>query len=353
MAPQHSPRLFSGAASNTLTNNHTGRRQNKSILFAGMGILCLALSVQAGTTTVKSARQPVSSDQKVTEAQRQIPSPDLIRKTRQEFDKLGLEMVGMTSIMDEETALIKFPGASEPMFCAVGQVVGGFKIISIQREYTVFEGNGIRIWLALGSKGDGTLPLDSSAASEEIAEEHKEADSVKTYYQNGKPLKDSTGKIVRNVGEELITYNGKPVSVASLGSSGRDPQFILPLVGRVTSDFGYRKQPTGGARKYHQGVDIQGKLGSPIAAAADGVVEEVSRSWAKGLNILLRHSNGFHTAYFHLSKTLVKEGQSVKQGTTIGLEGNTGITTGPHLHFEIHKNGKPVDPSLYLKTLKK
>lgn len=352
MAPQHSPRMFSGVASNTITNNYTGRRQNKSLLLAGVGILCFALSVQAGTT-VKSARQPVSSDQKVTEAQRQIPSPDLIRKTRQEFDKLGLEMVGMTSILDEETALIKFPGASEPMFCSVGQVVGGFKIISIQTEYTVFEGNGIRIWLALGTNDAGSPSVKTSTEAEQLASEHKAAESVKTVYQNGKPLKDASGKIVKNVGEELITYNGKPVSVASLGTSGRDPMFILPLVGRVTSDFGYRKQPTGGARKYHQGVDIQGKLGSPIAAAADGVIEEVSRSWAKGLNILVRHSNGFHTAYFHLSKSLVKEGQSVKQGTTIGLEGNTGITTGPHLHFEIHKNGTPVDPSLYLKTLKK
>lgn len=352
MAPQHSPRLVSGKASNSITNNHSGRRQNTSTLLAGVGILCLAMSALAGTT-VKSARQPVSSDQKISEAQRQVPSPELIRKTRQEFDKLGLQMVGMTSIMDEATALIKFPGASEPMFCSIGQVVGGFKILSIQTEYTVFEGNGIRIWLALGSNDSGSPAVLETTESNEAVGEHKESASVKTYYQNGKPVSSSSGKIVKNVGEELITYNGKSVSVASLGSSGRDPQFVLPLVGRVTSDFGYRKQPTGGARKYHQGVDIQGKLGSPIAAAADGVVEEVSRSWAKGLNILVRHSNGFHTAYFHLSKTLVKEGQSVKQGSTIGLEGNTGITTGPHLHFEIHKNGTPVDPSLYLKTLKK
>ncbi|MBI3736888.1 M23 family metallopeptidase, partial [Candidatus Sumerlaeota bacterium] len=155
--------------------------------------------------------------------------------------------------------------------------------------------------------------------------------------------------------KERIVYNGKVVDVASLGSEGatkeKPGRFVMPVNGSLSSSFGYRKQPIGGARKYHQGVDIQAPIRSPIVASASGTVIEVSRSWAKGLNLLIKHSGGYETAYFHLSSATVKEGQKVNQGQLIGYEGMTGVTTGPHVHFEIHKDGQPLDPALFIKEL--
>jgi murein DD-endopeptidase MepM/ murein hydrolase activator NlpD len=134
---------------------------------------------------------------------------------------------------------------------------------------------------------------------------------------------------------------------------GRAPavKFIMPLEGRISSKFGYRQAPMGGARRYHRGVDIAAPNGSPIKAMADGVVAKVSTSYAKGLNVEIQHAAGFSTAYFHLSKSMVKAGQRVRQGEVIAQEGSSGNSTGPHLHFEIHKNGEPVNPALYLREL--
>lgn len=130
-------------------------------------------------------------------------------------------------------------------------------------------------------------------------------------------------------------------------------RFILPMDGRVTSRFGYRKHPSGGGRRYHHGVDIASASGSPIRAAASGRVKTVSRSWSKGLYVVISHADGYETTYFHLRKAVSRKGWNVAQGEIIGLEGSSGNTTGPHLHFEIIKNGLRVDPELYLPELSK
>ena len=128
-------------------------------------------------------------------------------------------------------------------------------------------------------------------------------------------------------------------------------RFVVPLQARLSSRFGYRRRPMGGARRYHRGVDIAGERRSPIIAAASGEVVKVSRSWAKGLNVQIRHRDGYSTAYFHLAEATVLKGQWVRQRELIGYEGSSGQSTGPHLHFEIHRNGRPVDPMLYLPQL--
>jgi len=124
-----------------------------------------------------------------------------------------------------------------------------------------------------------------------------------------------------------------------------------PLKGQITSYFGWRGSPfsrKGGKREYHDGIDIAAPLGSEVRAAADGVV--IKAGWVAGWGrlIKIRHKGGLITSYAHNSRLLVKSGDSVTKGTVIAKVGSSGRSTGPHLHFTIEKDGKAVDPMVYL-----
>lgn len=125
--------------------------------------------------------------------------------------------------------------------------------------------------------------------------------------------------------------------------------FMLPLFNtKITSGYGLRKHPIFGILKYHEGIDLKQRYGTPVRAASDGKV--IYAGWAEGYGklVILKHRNEYTTYYGHLSKIKVKIGQYVYKGQVIGNVGTTGWTTGPHLHFEIRKNGIPVDPKKVL-----
>ncbi len=117
-----------------------------------------------------------------------------------------------------------------------------------------------------------------------------------------------------------------------------------PVNGRITSKFGYRIHPIYKVRKMHTGVDIAASRGTPIHAAAGGVVVHSGRWGGYGNCIIIDHGGGLATLYAHCSSLAVAVGEKVKQGQVIGRVGSTGLSTGPHLHFEVRKNGTPVDP---------
>jgi murein DD-endopeptidase MepM/ murein hydrolase activator NlpD len=128
---------------------------------------------------------------------------------------------------------------------------------------------------------------------------------------------------------------GTPPKGALVGTG----RFMWPVVGYWERGFTW----------YHYGVDIANNTGTPVYAADDGYVMLAGTdTWGYGLQIVINHGNGYRTRYAHLSKILVKGGQIVKRGEKIGLVGSTGHSTGPHLHFEIIKNGAAVDPTLFL-----
>lgn len=121
---------------------------------------------------------------------------------------------------------------------------------------------------------------------------------------------------------------------------------------KLTSTFGYRKDPFTGRSAFHAGVDMAGRSGDPVYAAGDGTVEESAFDRSKGHYVVLRHRNGLRSVYMHLKKRTVKSGEAVKRGERIGQLGSTGRSTGPHLHFEIWKDGEEVNPLDYLRLVK-
>ncbi len=123
---------------------------------------------------------------------------------------------------------------------------------------------------------------------------------------------------------------------------------IMPTKGRFSSAFGWRKDPFKGLRRFHKGIDITARTGTPVRATANGFVTQVSRSPSYGLVILLTHSDMLRTRYAHLSGFAVEEGQRVLRGQLVGYVGNTGRSKAPHLHYEVHYNNKPVNPRNYI-----
>jgi murein DD-endopeptidase MepM/ murein hydrolase activator NlpD len=155
------------------------------------------------------------------------------------------------------------------------------------------------------------------------------------------------------------------LSAAQLAALGQHQPFIVPLVGPMVQGFGptdFSLEPPrtfGGAfyPHFHSGLDFDAPIDSPIHAAADGVVllatattDDAGHLVGYGNYVLIAHPDGFVTLYGHLNSVAVHEGQVAHQGEIIGQEGSTGLSTGPHLHFEIRHNGELLDPAPYLAT---
>ena len=123
---------------------------------------------------------------------------------------------------------------------------------------------------------------------------------------------------------------------------------IAPVRGIYTSAFGYRRDPITGQRAYHSGVDISAPPGKPVKASADGVVTKTEQYGNLGRSVFIAHGFGVTTVYGHLSRINVTPGQRVERGSIIGLVGNSGRSTGYHLHYEVQVNGEPTNPLAYI-----
>lgn len=156
------------------------------------------------------------------------------------------------------------------------------------------------------------------------------------------------GLVSREIIKEEVVMEAVP-KIVERGTK-IPPTYIKPISGgRLSSRFGKRAQPTKGASTYHKGVDWATPTGTSVVASCGGTVARAGWGSGYGYVVYINHEDGRQTRYAHLSKVLVKVGQTVKQGERIALSGNTGVSSGPHVHFEILIGGKQVDPLKYLK----
>jgi murein DD-endopeptidase MepM/ murein hydrolase activator NlpD len=175
------------------------------------------------------------------------------------------------------------------------------------------------------------------------ADDATEADAV---YQNSV---DQFSYLEKNVAAVETTANGlRLLPDAQLSTLGVVPS-LWPVVGRITGHFGERLDPFSGEGAFHAGLDIASHYGDVIRATGDGVVVEAGRHTGYGRLIVLDHGFGITTWYGHLSAFNVQVGMHVKAGDVIGYEGNSGRSTGPHLHYEVRLYNTPVNPWRYLR----
>lgn len=150
--------------------------------------------------------------------------------------------------------------------------------------------------------------------------------------------------------KSISVYKPKKVAV------NERPRFLKPMKGWVSSGFGNRRRPRTNSglqgSYFHEGVDIAAPYGTKIYASAAGKVTAFGYNPYRGRYLIIDHGGGWETRYFHLYWRFVKEGAYVEAGQLIGREGNTGRSTGPHLHFEVRKNGQAQDPALFITQLR-
>jgi murein DD-endopeptidase MepM/ murein hydrolase activator NlpD len=123
---------------------------------------------------------------------------------------------------------------------------------------------------------------------------------------------------------------------------------IRPADGWMTSRFGHRVSPFTGRKEFHKGLDIANRKGTAILATANGIVSYAGKKGPMGTVVVIDHGHGMITRYAHLNEALKKQGEKVKRGDIIAQMGNSGRSTGPHLHYEVHLNGVPVNPATYI-----
>ena len=150
------------------------------------------------------------------------------------------------------------------------------------------------------------------------------------------------------VGQKLRVPENQSREDYQLASRSQNITYIWPVLGRISSEYGWRLHPINKNQHYHTGIDIAVPTGTPVYAAADGIVEYSAWSGGYGFLVIIRHRDNSLTYYGHNYDLLVKEGESVSQGKIIAFSGESGLATGPHLHFEIRKNNKHIDPLIYL-----
>ena len=171
----------------------------------------------------------------------------------------------------------------------------------------------------------------------------------------------SIGVDAESLSQDILSMEDKlaerEAAIESLGVSlsemilkaGQTPEGLPVKKGWISSRYGWRTSPVTGRKQFHRGVDVPARRGADVIAVADGVVIRVERQKALGNLVEINHGDGMRTLYAHNSKNLVTIGQSVSKGDKIAEVGSTGRSTGPHVHFQVYKDGKIVDPKPFIK----
>ena len=219
------------------------------------------------------------------------------------------------------------------------------KIDEIKRKlanYKKFD-DKLRIMVNLETQDDNIqfVGVGGSDPIQTDSEQNFEKTKIRTMHQSLDNL-DTEITIQSQRKAELCKYLETQRSMLACTPS------VWPTRGWVSSKFGYRISPFTNEREFHKGVDISARMKTKIIAPANGIVTSVGKTYGYGNVITISHGYGMKTVYGHLHSPLVKKGDTVKRGQDIALLGNSGRSTGPHLHYEVHLNDVPVSPFRFI-----
>lgn len=194
------------------------------------------------------------------------------------------------------------------------------------------------------------LDLDEWAALEDLREYRTEPAEADQVSGEAPPEPDTEKAEVSTLAYILYSDKNLPENV-SLEQAILGFDYCTPVCGTLTSDFGYREHPIEGEERFHYGVDLAANTGTEIDCFADGTVTAVGESSSYGKYCIVTHEGGYSTLYAHCSRVTVASGTAVKEGQKIAEVGETGMATGPHLHFELHRDGTYLNPIYYVSTV--
>lgn len=170
---------------------------------------------------------------------------------------------------------------------------------------------------------------------------------LSTKKQRRTPATGGRGFRTSDIGDDY--FDAVEEDMDRLADSFEILPFGKPTSGSISSRYGYRKSPFSEFREFHGGIDFRGEVGTEVVTTADGVVDKAKYARGYGNYVVVKHKKGYKTLYAHLSKIEVEKGQKVVAGEKIGEIGSTGRSSGPHLHYEIIKHGRRINPKSYMR----
>ena len=309
-------------------------------------IIFASIFISAGETSAYSSIKPQSFN-------------DILRDKKQNLGALYKDSFSEIAKRDKDLAFVymreKFRGNNVAYFI--------YRVKPKENFWTVAKKYGINIDTIIGANPelDGLsaytnqqlIVMSKKGVIHEVKDTKENVQMLSDLYRVGREeiLKANNLNFgIIKQGDLLFIPDAKPVFISDNLKKlyAKRSMFRSPLAGKYTSLFGMRVHPVTGELSMHQGVDIRADMGSWVGASADGKV--IFAGWGGNLGycIKIAHKEGYITVYGHLSKILVHEGQNVFAGKLIAKTGNSGRTTGPHLHFAIYKDGKLLDPLKFL-----
>ena len=247
----------------------------------------------------------------------------------------------------------------EEMFSAVGRAASGEADVSIalqdvyQAVFSPREPEAVEASGGAGAEVELQLPgaiegLRASRAGEAAwPETPRTSQTEQPAAETAASPADSQGAEASTLAYVLYSDQNLPEDVC-LEQALLGFDYCTPVMGTLTSDFGYREHPVEGEERFHYGLDIGAASGTEIGCFAGGTVTAVGESSSYGKYLTVSHPGGFSTLYAHCSKILASSGDTVQEGQAIALVGQTGVATGPHLHFELHQGSQYLNPIYYV-----
>ena len=261
---------------------------------------------------------------------------DTLKELKTTYDEIDTKKQEIASLQEELTASKELAEEQKASLQA------DKKSVEKQKEEVDTEGELTASQLKQLEADQASLEAEIRAANEASASNSSSNNSS----SSSKPSSNSSSKPSSSSSSKPSSNNSSSSSGSSSGKTythnGITMKFPLPYYNKVSSHYGTR------ASGYHKGVDLAVGSGTPIYAAAGGKVIRASNHWSWGNHVVISHGNGYSTLYAHCSKLLVKRGQTVSAGQQIAKVGSTGHSTGPHLHFEVYKNGARINPEPFI-----